>query len=254
MERKSNQNNPEISRNPISNVPQNRQQLSDTQKPPPNMLKRKADSLTETSSTTHSNILEHRSTKPLNGSIATAAARIPASSPSNPYISNRSQAHSQSTARSHNYQAGSSPTTAKKRNMGYQSSHNPNQPDVQYNMHSSPYSVVGIGNTFLGDREREVNVSTSPSTQLLQPTPHIPPDRAILSREGFAQMEPPGPKVVETPLIDTLPRKKQKQIFGIIGGLQSGIRNVRQQADGLQKQLDALQASLGIDGDDDDGV
>jgi hypothetical protein len=53
-----------------------------------------------------------------------------------------------------------------------------------------------------------------------------------------------------TPLIDTLPRKKQKQIYQIIGGVQSGIRSVRQQTESLQKQLDLLQAALGIDTDD----
>lgn len=55
-------------------------------------------------------------------------------------------------------------------------------------------------------------------------------------------------------LIDTLPRRKQKQIFGIIGGIQSGIRSVRQQTETLQKQLDLLQEALGIDFDPDDDV
>jgi len=53
-----------------------------------------------------------------------------------------------------------------------------------------------------------------------------------------------------TPLIDTLPRKKQKQIYQIIGSVQSGISSVRQQTESLQKQLDLLQAALGIDKDD----
>ena len=58
----------------------------------------------------------------------------------------------------------------------------------------------------------------------------------------------------DTPLIDTLPRRKQKQIYGIIGGLQSGIRSCQQQAENMQKQLDLLQAALGIDLDDDKDV
>ncbi|KAH7389064.1 hypothetical protein BKA64DRAFT_129006 [Cadophora sp. MPI-SDFR-AT-0126] len=49
------------------------------------------------------------------------------------------------------------------------------------------------------------------------------------------------------PLIDTFPRKKQKQLFAIIGSLQSGIRTSRQQTENLQKQLDALQTILGIE-------
>jgi len=57
----------------------------------------------------------------------------------------------------------------------------------------------------------------------------------------------------DTPLIDTLPRKKQKQILSILGGIQSGIRSVRQQTEDLQKQLDILHEALGIgiDGEDD---
>lgn len=58
----------------------------------------------------------------------------------------------------------------------------------------------------------------------------------------------------DTPLIDTLPRRKQKQIFGIIGGLQSGIRSCQQQAESMQRQLDLLQSALGIDVEDDKDV
>ncbi|KAH7323945.1 hypothetical protein BKA65DRAFT_511742 [Rhexocercosporidium sp. MPI-PUGE-AT-0058] len=49
------------------------------------------------------------------------------------------------------------------------------------------------------------------------------------------------------PLIDTFPRKKQKQLFAIIGSLQSGIRTSRQQTENLQRQLESLQTILGID-------
>jgi hypothetical protein len=53
-----------------------------------------------------------------------------------------------------------------------------------------------------------------------------------------------------TSVFDNLPKRNQKQIYRIIGGIQSGIRNVRQQTESLQKQLDLLQAALGIDEDD----
>lgn len=53
-----------------------------------------------------------------------------------------------------------------------------------------------------------------------------------------------------TSVFDNLPKRNQKQIYRIIGGLQSGIRSVRQQTESLQKQLDLLQAALGIDEDD----
>lgn len=87
----------------------------------------------------------------------------------------------------------------------------------------------------------------SPSTQLLQ----APPERQPLAEPippNYRQGTSPF-----TPLIDTLPRIKQKRIFGIIGGIQSGIRTVRQQTENLQRQLDLLQAEMGIDTEDDNG-
>jgi hypothetical protein len=45
------------------------------------------------------------------------------------------------------------------------------------------------------------------------------------------------------PIIDTLPKSKQRQIFGLISGIQGGI-------DSLQRQLNLLQDSLGIDRDE----
>lgn len=59
---------------------------------------------------------------------------------------------------------------------------------------------------------------------------------------NYSHQEP-----AEEPLIDTFPRKKQKQVFAIIGSLQSGIRTSRQQTENLQRQLDTLQSILGID-------
>ncbi|KAG0646403.1 hypothetical protein D0Z07_7646 [Hyphodiscus hymeniophilus] len=58
----------------------------------------------------------------------------------------------------------------------------------------------------------------------------------------------------DAPLIDTLPRRRQKQIYGLIGGLQGGIRSSQQQAESMQKQLDLLQAALGIDAEDEKDV
>lgn len=73
--------------------------------------------------------------------------------------------------------------------------------------------------------------SMSPSMQLIHPP-------AVRNEAG------------NTALIDTLSKKKQREILGILGGLQSGIRLVRQQTDSLQRQLDALQGALGIDLED----
>lgn len=42
------------------------------------------------------------------------------------------------------------------------------------------------------------------------------------------------------PLIDTLPKVKQRQIFSLVSGLQGGIEH-------LQKELDTLKKALGID-------
>lgn len=74
--------------------------------------------------------------------------------------------------------------------------------------------------------------------------------------QGFVAINA-QPKPTEPPdplLIDILPRRKQKQIYGIIGGLQSGIRSCKQQAENMQKQLDLLQAALGIDVEDDNNI
>ncbi|TAQ83717.1 hypothetical protein B7494_g7961 [Chlorociboria aeruginascens] len=49
------------------------------------------------------------------------------------------------------------------------------------------------------------------------------------------------------PLIDTLNRKQRNAVYGMIGGMQSGIRIVRQQADELQRQLVMLQEVLGVE-------
>jgi hypothetical protein len=43
-------------------------------------------------------------------------------------------------------------------------------------------------------------------------------------------------------LIDTLPKSKQRQVYGLVSGLQNGIQ-------GLQRELDSLKRALGIDED-----
>lgn len=108
--------------------------------------------------------------------------------------------------------------------------------------------------------DREGSRSPSPSTQLIQPTHPSPPPYENPYRNNNNLHHPStqpeslhvGIGHQPTPLIDTLPRKKQKQIYQIIGGVQSGIRSVRQQTESLQKQLDLLQQALGIDTDEDE--
>jgi hypothetical protein len=43
-------------------------------------------------------------------------------------------------------------------------------------------------------------------------------------------------------LIDTLPKNKQRQVYGLVSGLQGGIEH-------LQRELDSLKRALGIDED-----
>lgn len=106
----------------------------------------------------------------------------------------------------------------------------------------SSYSVNaynGVLITTQSTREDDTPISLPPSGQVQQP-----------SWQDYKTA--PAPEVVDGSLFDTLPRKKQKQIFSIIGGIQSGIRHARQTAEDLQKQLDILQEALGIGTDDDD--
>jgi hypothetical protein len=59
----------------------------------------------------------------------------------------------------------------------------------------------------------------------------------VKRRESGASQVDGGQAV---PLIDTFAKPKQRQIFGLISGIQGGI-------DHLQKQLDLLQRSLGLE-------
>jgi hypothetical protein len=85
---------------------------------------------------------------------------------------------------------------------------------------------------------RATNGLSSPSSAALTPSlrqsSRFQPSREESSRVGGQQ----------TALIDTLPKMKQRQIFGLISGIQGGI-------DHLQKQLNLLQAAMGIEIDED---
>ena len=44
-------------------------------------------------------------------------------------------------------------------------------------------------------------------------------------------------------VIDTLPKNKQRQVYGVLSGLQAGIEH-------LQRELDALKRTLGVEDED----
>ena len=112
------------------------------------------------------------------------------------------------------------------------------------NSYKSVYPVLTTNSDLNG------SASISPSTQLrpLQP-PQTQPYSGYPNSSSTSQIERSVCHPA-TPLIDTLPRKKQKQLYQIIGGISSGLRNVREQTIILQRQLDALSAALGIDEDE----
>jgi len=106
-------------------------------------------------------------------------------------------------------------------------------------------------------RGRNATDSLSPSTQLLQSyntslveEPPVQSVQGLVSANVPKNTKPSEPP--DTPIFDSLPRKKQKQLYAMIGGLQSGIRSCKVQAESMQKQLDLLQAALGIVDDEDD--
>lgn len=43
-----------------------------------------------------------------------------------------------------------------------------------------------------------------------------------------------------SPIIDTLPKNKQRQLYGVLSGLQGGIEH-------LQRELDSLKKALGVE-------
>lgn len=106
-----------------------------------------------------------------------------------------------------------------------------------------------------GYTEQASGGSASPSDQLLhQQLSHQLEPEGSSSTKRSNKSAAPQPSSRDTALIDTLPRKKQNQIYGLIGGLQSGIKSCQAQADSMQKQLDTLQELLGIEVEDDGNV
>lgn len=141
---------------------------------------------------------------------------------------------------------------------------------------NSPVTIETGRNINQGrERDRDATESMSPSAQLLDrplqsPSPEPPINNTIISHAEPTRMttrnsrkkattngaatQPNSSRALdppETPLIDTFPRRKQKQIYGVIGSLESAIRSNQQQNENLQKQLDNLRATLGIDVEDD---
>ena len=124
-------------------------------------------------------------------------------------------------------------------------SHRSNGGLPQYDEPSKGFSLIRQGYSAL---LRAANVSSSPlstGSQASQksertaikytlPLPSPPPP---------ARIQYPGNGGQPVPLIDTLPKAKQRQIFGLVSGIQGGI-------DHLQTQLNILQTSLGIDLED----
>lgn len=101
---------------------------------------------------------------------------------------------------------------------------------------------------------RDASVSMSPSEQLLDQQHVRPPELGVphhsrrSDRSGASRLP-----AREVALIDSLPRKKQREIYGIIDGLQSGIKSCLNQAETMQKELDTLRNILGLDTDDNSG-
>jgi hypothetical protein len=98
---------------------------------------------------------------------------------------------------------------------------------------------------------RDASASMSPSDQLLDQQ-HIRPEPQHSKHADKSTGSRPSSR--ETALIDSLPRRKQTQIYDIIDGLQSGITSCMKQAESMQKQLDTLQMALGIEVDSNSGA
>ncbi|KAE9364571.1 hypothetical protein N431DRAFT_421647 [Stipitochalara longipes BDJ] len=154
----------------------------------------------------------------------------------------------------HVYQKQYPPNGTKRHQILYQTQSDPREPGTgPAPPPMNTYRMVGTGQTSKTEMVRDGSNSLSPSTQLIQPT-QPPSYNTPYRNTSMAQPEARNVSHPATPLIDTLPRKKQKQIYQIIGGVQSGLRLVRQQTENMQKQLDLLQAALGIDDDDENDV
>jgi len=110
------------------------------------------------------------------------------------------------------------------------------------NEHSGGKSLVQAYSHMLTRRVASTPLATGPTPPRPLQDPYIQfkhPETLTAGR-GAAHEEDEGQPV---PLIDTLPKSKQRQIFGLISGIQGGI-------DHLQKQLNLLQSALGIEIED----
>ena len=126
--------------------------------------------------------------------------------------------------------------------------HNPSQPNVArargplIGAAPSPYSYEA--RKFLTDASSPRDLAPLP-TERHWPVHHGPAEEKKSVTPGSASLQDLSgyTKIASKPVIDTLPKAKQRQIFSVISGLQGGI-------DHLQKQLDTLKALLGIDEED----
>jgi hypothetical protein len=130
--------------------------------------------------------------------------------------------------------------------------HNPSQPNVAkvrgpiIDAAPSPYS--NEARKFIPDESSPRDPATIPTERSVLPWSAqqalSEEKKSVTSGCTTLQYLSGYSKTTSTPMIDTLPKAKQRQIFSVISGLQGGI-------DHLQKQLDALKALLGI-GDEDE--
>lgn len=85
---------------------------------------------------------------------------------------------------------------------------------------------------------QSLNQDTQGPKEYVSPYPIVTAYKPVPPKtQGMVAQETP------IPLIDTLPKSKQRQIYALMSGLQGGIDN-------LQKQMNTLQAVFGIDTED----
>ncbi|PMD23385.1 hypothetical protein NA56DRAFT_701671 [Hyaloscypha hepaticicola] len=126
--------------------------------------------------------------------------------------------------------------------------HNPSQPNVA----RARGPLIGTASSLYPDEPRKVipDASSTRNPAHIPTERHWPVQHPLAEGKksvtpGYATMQDTSeyPKTTTTPMIDTLPKAKQRQIYSVISGLQGSI-------DHLKKQLDSLKAVLGIDDED----
>lgn len=109
--------------------------------------------------------------------------------------------------------------------------------------YQTPYQVL--------PSEAQKTITNTPNPQEEQRFPGKGPWTAIQNLQhkstplGYSS-QPQRPSTAQsapTPVIDLIPKAKQREMYTFISGIQGGI-------DHLQKQLDSLKHTLGIDDDD----